>query len=137
MMCKKKSSGFRRQDGVLILGILIVCAVMFAYLKIQGFGENKCIVIEQNGEELARYTFGEDKIIPITDEILFQIQNGTVQMLQSNCPDQICVSHLPISDIGESIICLPNRLVISIQERSGYEAECRLDGTDGRIGTHF
>lgn len=55
---------------------------------------------------------------------IFICKDGRIQMLQSSCPDQICVHHTEISKTGESIICLPHKLVIEI---SGTD-EDELDG---------
>lgn len=41
-------------------------------------------------------------------------QNGEVRMLCSSCPDQICVRHREISRTGETIICLPHKIVIEV-----------------------
>lgn len=41
-------------------------------------------------------------------------ENGKVRMLAAGCPDQICVNHRDISSVGESIICLPHKVVIDI-----------------------
>ena len=35
-------------------------------------------------------------------------------MESADCPDQICVRQKAISKEGESIICLPNKVVVSI-----------------------
>ena len=35
-------------------------------------------------------------------------------MENASCPDGICVSHRPIFRDGESIVCLPNRVVITV-----------------------
>lgn len=51
-------------------------------------------------------------------------QNGEVRMIQSNCPDQICVHHSVVSGTGENIICLPHKIVIEVT--GGKEHE--LDG---------
>ena len=36
-------------------------------------------------------------------------------MKSADCPDQICVHQRAISKNGESIICLPNKVVVSIE----------------------
>lgn len=46
---------------------------------------------------------------------LFSVTNGTVTMEAADCKDQICVRHIPISSDRESIICLPNKLVIEMR----------------------
>ena len=43
-----------------------------------------------------------------------RIANGTVVMTDADCPDLICVHHTPISHVGERIVCLPNRVIVSI-----------------------
>ena len=42
------------------------------------------------------------------------ISNQTANMVWADCPDQICVHQAPISHVGETIICLPNRVVVTI-----------------------
>ena len=45
-------------------------------------------------------------------------------MEKADCPDQVCVRHSAISRNGESIICLPHEVVVSIEdgESSGADA---------------
>ena len=60
------------------------------------------------------------------------IEDGSVRMEWADCPDQLCVQHRGISRDGESIICLPNQIVISV-ESAGETAEgTGLDGVVGR-----
>ena len=42
------------------------------------------------------------------------ICDGKADMESADCPNQICVHHSSISHKGETIICLPNRVVIEI-----------------------
>ena len=44
------------------------------------------------------------------------ISDGKADMESADCPNQICVHHSAISHIGETIICLPNRVVIEVIE---------------------
>ena len=48
-------------------------------------------------------------------------ENGTVKMESSDCHNQVCVNHKPISRSGESIICLPHKVVVQIE--GGKEAD--------------
>ena len=45
---------------------------------------------------------------------LISVTDGMVVVEAADCKDQICVRHKPISSKGESIICLPHRLVVEI-----------------------
>lgn len=45
---------------------------------------------------------------------LISVTDGKVVVEAADCKDQICVRHKPVSSKGESIICLPHRLVVEI-----------------------
>ncbi len=56
-----------------------------------------------------------------------KLSKSGVSMEAADCPDQICVHHIPITSGGESIICLPHKLVVEIR------SETDDDGLDGMV----
>ncbi len=62
--------------------------------------------------------------IAINDTNVLRIENGTVTMAQASCPDQLCVHQKAISRNRESIICLPNQVVVEVTatEEKTYDA---------------
>ena len=56
----------------------------------------------------------EPKLPEETSYNLISVADGSVIMEAADCKDQICVRHKPISSTGESIICLPHRLVVEM-----------------------
>ena len=64
-------------------------------------------------------------------ENLLVIQDGTAKIESASCPDGICVRHYAISRDGESIICLPNRVVVTIRggEKGDVDALYKNDRT--------
>lgn len=44
----------------------------------------------------------------------FYIKNGTITMNSADCGDKTCIRTGTISKAGESIVCLPHRLVLTI-----------------------
>ncbi len=44
------------------------------------------------------------------------IENGKAFIQNADCPDKICAKHRKISKTGETIVCLPHKLVIEITE---------------------
>ena len=67
---------------------------------------------------------------------LLSVAESGVSMEAADCPDQICVHHISIRSGGESIICLPHKLVVEIL--GGTEAET-LDSMvkAERVGKHL
>lgn len=43
------------------------------------------------------------------------IENGTARVVEADCPDQICVNQGAVRYEGESIVCLPHKLVITVE----------------------
>lgn len=74
------------------------------------------------------YDVVPDLVSAVPDGIrynLLAVSASGVFMEAADCPDQICVHHIPIYGNRESIICLPHKLVVEIT--SGADEET-LDG---------
>nr|WP_269446110.1 NusG domain II-containing protein [Caldisericum exile] len=46
--------------------------------------------------------------------LYLEIEQDRVRVIDSTCPDKLCIKQGWISNIGETIVCLPNRITISI-----------------------
>lgn len=113
----------KKNDWILAGGILIVCIFFFAFHFLQPERGEGQVVISVAGEEYAVYSLSDDRTVPVGDTNRLIIENGTVKMEWADCPDQICVSHRKISRDGESIICLPNQVVVTIQSSDSGEID--------------
>jgi len=40
---------------------------------------------------------------------------GSIRVVEATCPDQICVRTSPARSPGDQIICVPNRMVITVE----------------------
>lgn len=111
-----------RNDIILIGVILIVAVALFLGFKITQRSGNR-VVVNVGGKVVAEYSLKENLKQEIFTsegnelENLLVIKDGEAYISSANCPDKICVEHRPISKTGESIVCLPHKLVISIEER--------------------
>ena len=118
-MADKKIAG--RRDILLLAIVLVIggiCMLIMALRPAAGDGIVEITVdgavyqqmpLAQDAEvEIAGYSGGEHRLI---------IDGGVVHMESASCPDGICVRHRPISKDGESIICLPNRVVVTIYSK--------------------
>ncbi len=93
------------------VGIIFVLSIIFLVLfAIQG----NSVVIKQNNKIVY------DKSIDINDTIdigtnTIVIKDGIVYMKDANCKNQVCVNTGEISKKGESIVCLPNKVIVEIK----------------------
>lgn len=115
----------KKKDWILIIMILLVALsafIMHHALQKTGSGQ---VVVKINGAIEGTYDLNDDRKILINDgSNVLVIKNGKADMIEADCPDKLCVEQRTISKNNESIICLPNEVVVEIKSTS----ESQLDG---------
>lgn len=111
----------RRNDALLIGGVLAAAAIgLLLWLLLRTRGAAAVVLVD--GVETARYSL--DTPVDTTLQLdgdgtnRLVIRDGRAYVTAANCPDQICVKHAGISHVGESIVCLPHKLVVRIEGAS-------------------
>lgn len=106
-----------RNDIILIAAVILIAAIGFTlYFLLKK--EGNTVVVEINGERYGEYPLSEDISLDISNERGLNrmvISGGLVSVTSADCPDLICAKHPPISHEGETIVCLPHKLVIAIE----------------------
>lgn len=109
-------------------------ASFFIYWPQQTRGN--CVKVQVDGKITATYPLSEDRTETIKASSgfvnVFTIKDGTVSMTDANCSDKICVHTTNISKNGQTIVCLPHKVVLTIYNESGEEPE--IDAITGRGG---
>ena len=103
-----------KNDKKLILTILFVAIVVFIALQFINRGEAYKVVVTVNGNHYGEWLLNEEHTIDINGTNLLFINGITASVIVADCLNQICVNHISINQVGESIVCLPNRVVITI-----------------------
>jgi hypothetical protein len=62
-------------------------------------------------KDLRKETFSIDNEL---GKNIIEIKNGEVRIIDADCPDKMCVKAYAISKLGQSLICLPHKLVVRI-----------------------
>ncbi len=110
-----------RNDCILIL-IIILLAGSFWLMQYLSTAQKEAVLrIYQKGEFIGEYDLSQSQTIPVTgmedSYNLVLIEDGTVRVTDADCPDQLCMKQRSISKNGESIICLPHKLVLQIHAK--------------------
>ena len=113
---KKQESRKARNDVIfiasLLLGVLVFACVLFFSAE-----KGNTVRVTVDGRLFGEYSLLENTTVEIVNGDgynLLIIQDGKAYVDTASCPDGICSSHRPVSHNGESIICLPNKVVIEI-----------------------
>ena len=108
---------FGKNDCIFIAFLALFCIAVCVWVYKGGGVEGSNIVITVDGEEYGTYSLLEEQTITIRDGDclnIIEIKGGKAYMKEASCPDQLCVDQNEISFDKESIICLPNKVVITV-----------------------
>lgn len=118
---KKASHKTIRNDIILVLSLLLIASIGLFYLFVlRDTGDTVKVTI--GGENYGTYSLSKDIAKDIISgknnehHNLLIIKNGKVYIKSASCPDGLCVKHKPIFRDGESIVCLPNQVVVTISQ---------------------
>ena len=102
--------------GSLLLGLILI-GLAFFLLR----GEGDTVLVTVDGESFGVYSLSKDTVVDIRTgedgEHLNRlvIRDGKAFVELATCPDGSCADRKPISRQGESIVCLPHKVVISVR----------------------
>ena len=92
-----------KNDILLILFFLIIGIGALAFMQLQG----------KRGAEVK---------VSVNNK-----EYGTYSLDKTDCPDKICVNHAAISKKGETIVCLPHKVVVEVVDGNGIQDGNQID----------
>ncbi|MCD7872985.1 MAG: NusG domain II-containing protein [Clostridiales bacterium] len=117
-----KKKFLKKGDYIIFAAILFSAAAVFLCLNFFNADTGAAAKITLNGQTVAVLRLNEDTVynVKINGEIsnTVEIKNGFADVTYADCADKICVNHKKINKTGESIICLPNKVIITVVDSS-------------------
>jgi len=107
--------------------ILLICVLLFVSLAAVGItlltrGEGASVIVEINGEKAAEYSLASEGEFALNGGTnILVIKNGEAYLTYADCPDKVCVHTGKIKYVGQSIVCLPNRLSVTVIGDGGVD----------------
>ena len=116
---------FGKNDIIFLSLLATLCIVVCITIYAGGMAKGSYITVTIDGEVYGTYSLLEEQTIPIGNPVLntVVIEDGKARMLEAECPDGLCVKQKAICYDKESIICLPNKIVVTVTS----EEESELD----------
>lgn len=103
----------KKADWILTAGILaLALASVFLFAAFRK--EGGTVRISVNNEIYGQYRLDADQVITLAHNTV-EIKDGRVSVTHADCRDQICVHKGEIGAVGESIVCLPNAVVVEVR----------------------
>lgn len=119
-----KNKIFKKLDIIIIIVLLVVSFI--PYLLLKGINkdvpltEEKYAVVTVAGKEIEKIqlTSGLEDVYELKTTYGYnkiEIHDGKIGIAEADCSDEVCVYQGYISKVGDQIVCLPHRLIITIE----------------------
>lgn len=120
-MIQQKDLKIRKSDIVLTVSIVAICIVL-VILPFFFSRDGSSVSIYVDGRLFAEKNISENSVTDVDGMMTVVIENGKVYAQNSVCPSGVCEHSLPITKSGDSIICLPNKIMIKISGEGETDA---------------
>lgn len=119
----------KKRNDIILIAALLLLAVAGALLYMSMRTDGDVAIVLSDGKEIARYPLDTDIETVITTEYganKLVISGGKAYISEADCPDKICVEHREIFYNGDTIVCLPHKLVIKIEKGVNTESSQKI-----------
>ena len=102
-------------DIIVISALLLIALSIFGVSMLTREAGNMAVV-EIDGTVIAEYPLSVDGTFSLnggTNTLV--IENGAAYLSYSNCPDHSCENMGKIHYVGQTIVCLPNHLSVTVK----------------------
>jgi len=112
----EKKKLIRKGDMLLLLAILLFSAVFLLAVRfILPKGDKAVVTVD--GKTVLTLDMSKDTEQTVQTEKgtnVIRISGGEVSVSSADCPDKLCVKHSAIRTSGDTIVCLPHKLVVEV-----------------------
>ena len=112
-----------RNDLILTASVITLAVLVFFIISLTS-PKGGFVEVKREGKIIGEYPLDRDIEVKIEDELgynLLVIKDGKAYITEADCPDKLCVNQGDAEKNGETIVCLPNKTVITV--RSGETPE--------------
>jgi len=108
----------KKNDILFICAVILLITGVLITFSYHANSDNKIVVIKEANDIYGTYPLSEDKkievegILGVTTVI---IENGEAYVFDSPCPNKTCIHMGKIKKRGDTIVCIPNRILMSVK----------------------
>lgn len=107
----------KKQDIILIASLFFIGIILLLGYRFWYHTPGGSVEITIDGTLYQSLPLSENTSIELptkTGRNILTIQDGIADMTDADCPDQLCVKQKPISHTGETLVCLPHKIVVKV-----------------------
>lgn len=103
----------------ILFTVFIVVAFFLIWYLITPKTQGNVVIFRHNGEIVKSVPLDENGIYEIKGDYInrFEIKESGVRVVYTNCPNHQCEKQGTVSHGGTSIVCAPNHVSVTIEEK--------------------
>lgn len=115
-----------KKNDIKLIGIILILAVVcFVALQLTN-KVGASVIVTIDGKKYGTYSLEKDQTIDIksdygTNELVIKDKKAKVE--EASCPDKLCVHQHAINKTGQTIVCLPNKVVVTVENGDKNEVD--------------
>ncbi len=117
---EKKTLDRKKLNVGVIVAIVVVALVAYAATSVLGGGgDARTAVIQDADGETHTMSLACDGTLTVNSSAgmnMIEVHAGKVRVIEADCPNQDCVEQGWVSEVGQQIICLPHKLVVTVTD---------------------
>jgi hypothetical protein len=108
----------KKNDIILLLFCLLAGVVLWGGYRLLHREKGAYVTIQVDGTVYKTLSLSQDTTLDIpgvdggSNHLV--IQNGKATISDADCPDKLCVHQAAISNDGESLVCLPHKIIVKV-----------------------
>lgn len=113
-----------KNPNVLLLLALLLAGGILALVLLLGAKSGATVEVRMAGKTVASYSLQKNQTIELEGEggsNTLVIEGGKAWITEADCPDGLCLGMGKISSAGQSIVCLPHKLVVEVKSEGSAE----------------
>lgn len=109
-----------KKEYIAAAAVIFVAAAVWFAGKLMSEGDTVTVTVD--GKLFGSYPLNTEAKIDICGKNILTIENGEAYMSWADCPDKLCIHQGKITNGAKSIVCLPNRVVVTLSTESQLDA---------------
>lgn len=111
----------KKHDFILLIGVVLIAAISFVFYHYIPRENGAFVEISINQKIYKTLPLDENRTLDIPSSgnhnNRLVIKNAKAYITSADCPDKLCVHQKKISHNGETLICLPHKVVITVKSK--------------------
>ena len=115
----------KHRIDIIVIASLLLLSIGVLLFSTLTRTEGATVTVTVDGTTVGEYPLDRDGVYTINNGTnKLTVEGGVAYMSYSSCPDHICENTGKVRYVGEQIVCLPNRVTVTV---SGDSADGGVD----------